>query len=225
LEKRGNVPKRIVVTGIPCTGKTTLAKSLAKKLGVAYVSVNGFAIRGKLFSQQKNEKEKTVRLGGLAKKLKKFLEKIGKKAGGYVVEGHLACEFPIPCDAVVVLRADPAILEKRCRKRGYSQEKTDENILSEILDYCLVKSEKNFPKGMTVNIDNSIPLKAGALVSRLRRRKSDFTNWMPLLLSRLLPASRRGSAGKLLKTNCRYKHTAFRHGALRKEKPTKAFRS
>ena len=173
--------KKIVITGTPCTGKTTLAAEIAKELGVPAVSINDFAVSNGYFTVKPGEQEKTVDIRKVGIELSKHLA--GLK-DGYVVEGHLACEFALPCDAVVVLRAHPGVLVRRYHERKYPKPKTDDNLLCELLDYCQTLSEMNYPKGKIVQIDNSKDLSAKEILSRVESKKSDFVNWAELLVSK-----------------------------------------
>ncbi|MBI3587872.1 AAA family ATPase [Candidatus Micrarchaeota archaeon] len=131
---------RIGITGTPCTGKTTLAKALAKKLRAKCVSASDVVMRKKAIEKIEGSGEIVADL----RKLKKELEKIIEKSKKVVVEGHLICEFSLPLDVLVILRANPLVLERRMRARRYAQDKIDENLLAEIIDYCLINSEQNY---------------------------------------------------------------------------------
>ena len=172
--------KRIVITGTPCVGKTTLAAAVAKELGVPVLDINDFAVSHGYFHVKPGEAEKTVDIKRTAVELRKHLEALE----GYVAEGHLACEFELPCDVVVVLRAHPKILAKRYAERKYPKAKTDDNLLCELLDYCQTLSELNYPKGTVIQIDNSANLPAKEFLARAESKKSDFVNWAELLVSK-----------------------------------------
>lgn len=43
-----------------------------------------------------------------------------------------------------MLRCAPKILEKRLRARGWNEKKIHENVLSEILDICLIESMEKY---------------------------------------------------------------------------------
>lgn len=174
-------PKKIVITGTPCVGKTTLAAELAKELGVPVISVNDFAVSNGYYCVKPGEAEKTVDVKKTGVELSKHLATL---KDGYVVEGHLACEFELPCDAVVVLRCHPGVLVKRYHERKYPKAKTDDNLLCELLDYCQTIAEFNYPKGKIVQIDNSQNLSAKETLARVEEKKSDFINWAELLVSK-----------------------------------------
>ncbi len=179
-KKSSQLPKRIIITGCPGTGKSTLAKKLAMELRVQRISINDFATSEKLCYREPGSREKTADVKRLPGRLRARL----KNLPGYIAEGHLACEFNIPADTVLVLRADPRILAGRYAKRGYSQGKADENLLAEFLDYCLVLAEKNYPETRIVQIDATKPSSVGAVKRKLADGSFDAVNWMGLLSSK-----------------------------------------
>ncbi len=77
-------------------------------------------------------------------KLRRIIAKM--KLERSVVTGHLVSQILRKREAefVAVVRCSPDELEKRLRKRGYSSKKVKENVLSEILDVCLVEALHRF---------------------------------------------------------------------------------
>ncbi len=170
---------RIVITGTPGTGKTTLAKKLAAKLGAPLFDLNAIAIKNKFYKKEKGTAEKIVDLKKLAAKLRG----IAAQEKDFVVESHLACEFLIPSDFAIVLRCNPNALEKRLRKRKYPAWKVKENVLAETLDYCLIKTEENYAKTGTgiIQVDATKFATPEKLLRLAAGKKSDFVDWMPIL--------------------------------------------
>jgi len=117
---------KIAVTGTPGVGKTTIARLLAKELGLKYISLNEIAEKADAFiGYDKQMRSKIVD----AKKLKKEVEKL---KGGFVLDGHFSHDFDV--DLVIVLRCRPDILEKRLKKRyPKNKAKVKENVDAEIL--------------------------------------------------------------------------------------------
>lgn len=140
---------RLIITGVPGTGKTVLAQRLAKRMRLRLVKINDVVERRRLWKGKDRFGAKIVRMGPLQAELKRLMEK-GEKL---LVEGHLACEFPLPADLVVVCRTSPKLLEKRLSKRKYPRKKADENLMAEMLDYCTICSLANYPKRKVFEID------------------------------------------------------------------------
>ncbi|MDO8554456.1 MAG: AAA family ATPase [Candidatus Micrarchaeota archaeon] len=134
----------IEITGTPGTGKSSVAKLTKEKLSAQLIDIKKIVNRKKIFKKSKGEKEVDIK-----KLQKKIREEITKSSDlkplspTIVIEGHLACELKIPADYIFVLRCIPNILEKRLKKRKYSQKKINENLLAEMLDYCTQRAETN----------------------------------------------------------------------------------
>jgi len=130
---------RILITGTPGTGKSSVAEEICGRKGWPLLSLKEIAEKHRCIIR-KEGKERLVD----AKKLRKetLRELKGKKDA--VVEGHLGCEFPLPVDFVFILRAHPSELRKRMRKRKYSGKKIEENLMVEMLDYCSQVSAKHY---------------------------------------------------------------------------------
>jgi adenylate kinase len=126
---------KIIISGTPGTGKTEIAQELAIQTGYELIDLKRFVIRYDLFTIVENQKE--VDIPALKKKLIPYL----KQYKNYIVEGHLACEFKIPADFVIVLRTHPKILKSRMQKRKYKKLKLEENLEAEMLDYCVQRVE------------------------------------------------------------------------------------
>lgn len=155
---------RLVITGTPGTGKTTLAEAISNSLELPLIQANEFAKEKDLV-----ESDGSVDVDRLRELI---LEKISKMRG-FVAEGHLLCEFQIPADRCVVLRCNPKQLEGRLKARGYSGEKLRDNIECEALDYCLVNAEENY--GCVTQLDNTLPLTAQKALKQLN--SSDKVRW------------------------------------------------
>ncbi len=125
---------RIIITGTPGTGKSTIASLLSKKTGIELISITGI-IHKKMHLGPRHEVD--------IKKLAKHLRFLRQKKD-FVVEGHLACEMKLPVDQVIVLRTEPKILRKRMEKRGYGKLKIEENLMAEMLDYCSQRVQKEY---------------------------------------------------------------------------------
>lgn len=121
---------RIALTGVPGTGKSTLAAALAERHAWAVVGLNEFARDHGLL------KEKDEARGSFVVDTRRLARALDKEYAtalpALLVEGHFAHE--IECDLVVLLRCDPLVLLDRLRERGWSEAKVRENVEAEALD-------------------------------------------------------------------------------------------
>jgi adenylate kinase len=127
----------IAVSGTPCTGKTTLAKALANKLGYRYVDVKKI-IEEKHLSLGYDRKRKCLVVD--PKKVNKTLMELIAEKGNAVIDSHLSHYLPPRfVDRCIITTCGLKELSKRLKKRGYAKAKIRENLDSEIFEVC--KSE------------------------------------------------------------------------------------
>ncbi|MDD5147851.1 MAG: AAA family ATPase [Candidatus ainarchaeum sp.] len=123
---------RIIITGTPGTGKSTLALLLGKKLGCKVVNERDFCRKRKIGRFDRRLQELIVPLGRMQKEMNKLLA----REKNIILEGHLLCEARLNSDIVILLRTSPDLLEERLRSRRYPEFKIQDNVLCEGIDYC-----------------------------------------------------------------------------------------
>ena len=132
---------RIMITGVPGTGKTSVAKILAERVGCPLITV-------KDVTKEKYVDTRRLRL--------KTIWKIGNM-DNVILEGHLFCEVKLPVDLVIVLRTHPEELKRRLEMREYPEKKVKENLMAELLDYCTVKVEQKYEDVWQVDTTGKTP--------------------------------------------------------------------
>jgi len=147
------VRSSVLITGVPGTGKTTLARALCQKRRATLLEINEIAeLLGLYTHTDEEDGAKVVRLPELSREL---TEAIKSEKKSIITEGHLGCEMKLPVQKVMVLRCDPRELRARLASRNYPSGKLSQNALSEALDYCTVQSEKNYGARKVWEIDTT----------------------------------------------------------------------
>ncbi len=139
----------IIITGTPGTGKTTVAKRIAKKLHLQYLDINEFIIDNNLeISFDKKRNCKIIDEKIFAKKIEEHL----KKNKDLIIDSHMSHYIkPKYADLCIVTKCDLKTLQKRLKKRGYSDFKIKENLESEIFDVCYEEARKNGYEPIIIN--------------------------------------------------------------------------
>lgn len=138
-------PQVIIVTGTPATGKTTIAKRIAKKQKATYIDVNLVIKQYKLVDEyDKKLKTNIVDVNKLNKVLIKIIKDYQKKKQSIIIDSHLSHYLPKKyVNLCIVTKCSLKKLQRRLKKRKYPQSKIRENMDAEILDVCLLEAILN----------------------------------------------------------------------------------
>lgn len=131
----------ILITGTPCTGKTTVAKELTQKLSAQYVNLTEYAKTHQLTVGEDTRRKTTII--NEEKMRIKLAETINSSDNNYIIiDGHYAAAVT-PTNLVTnvfVLRRNPKELKHFMQKCGFNNTKLYENLSAEILDICLIEA-------------------------------------------------------------------------------------
>jgi adenylate kinase len=134
----------IAITGTPATGKSTLAKKLAKKLKYQLLDVNEFLKTNEtaISGYDRERDSLIIDTNKLNKDIQEYIKENGWKF--VVIDSHLSHELPKSfVDLVVVTRCDLKVLKKRLEERKYSDNKVKENMDAETFDICKTEAQEN----------------------------------------------------------------------------------
>lgn len=128
--------KAIIVTGIPGTGKTKVAKKIAKEKHAKYVDINKIIDKYKL--KERYDRKRRTWVVDVDKLNKILIDLILKSRKKLVIDSHLSHYLPKKYVSLcIVCKCDLKILKKRLMRRGYYKAKIRENLDAEIFDVCL----------------------------------------------------------------------------------------
>lgn len=130
----------IAISGTPGTGKTTLAKFLAKKLGLFHLQLKPYYQK---ISSGYDQKKRCYNVD-YSKFKKLVLGKIKEHPEGLVIDTHISHLLPRKMiDLVIVLTcSDLKKLRQRLIKRRYLKSKVEENLQAEIFQVCLEEARE-----------------------------------------------------------------------------------
>ena len=147
---------RLLITGTPGTGKTSAAAALSKLLKYPVLNEKAFALEHSLGQWDTESDELVIPLEKLQRELAKEL---GKRKN-VIIEGHLLCEIKLPVDFVILLRAHPELLELRQQGQRYSEQKIQDNVMCEGIDYCKKHALRNYAKEKLLEVQSQKTIKA-----------------------------------------------------------------
>jgi len=142
------------VTGTPGTGKTIFSLTLAKQMDAQYLSLGEYVTQNRLFKGiDRSRRTKIVDVQRTRSRLREVF--LGSDL--LIVDTHIP-EGIVPNNAtriVFVLRCNPRILWRRLTSRRWSREKVRENVMAELVDYCLIAARTTYGRSKVVQLDMS----------------------------------------------------------------------
>jgi adenylate kinase len=167
---------RVAVTGTPGTGKTTAVEHVQTDFEVIHLND---VIREQEFTTGHDDQRDSLiaDLDAVADWLEDYDD--------VLFESHLAHEFE--ADKVVVLRCDPAEIERRLTERGESPESARENAESEALDVVLGHAVQNHGEEVVYEIETTdrtpeeVAAEIEAVISGAREPSAGTVDYMDYL--------------------------------------------
>ena len=130
--------KIILITGTPGVGKTSISKVLERRLNALRIDLNELVLKnGLILKMDKKRNSKVADLEKLSKRVKNIFKSSSKDV---IIEGHYSSDV-LPSNLIThifVIRRNPKFLINILEKKGFSHSKIKENVLTELLDICLI---------------------------------------------------------------------------------------
>jgi adenylate kinase len=145
--------KSIGISGVPGTGKSSLAKKLSEELGLEVIELSDFAIRNNLIISYDRDRDSYVID---EERLVKAVEEYIRSRGPAIIVSHYIEIIPRDLlEAVFVLRRNPVELIKLLEARGWSKKKVAENVEAELLGVCTANAIEELGEDMVIEIDST----------------------------------------------------------------------
>lgn len=147
---------KYAVTGTPGVGKTS-ACALVKSVPVLHVNdlVEQFhASTG--YDSKRRTKEVDVKVLARA---------VAKIEGDFILEGHFSHMLGV--DVAIVLRCSPKVLERRLRRKGWSDRKIKENVEAEAIDVVLIEALSEVDTVCEIDTTDMSPLQVARAVDEV----------------------------------------------------------
>jgi len=164
----------ISISGIPGTGKSTVAKLLEKKLDANLIDIKKL-VNSKKIKSKYDKKRKTRIIEN--KDLRNAVKKELSKEKDNIIESHLS--HLIKSDIFFILRTNPTELKKRLKKRKWSKAKIRENIEAEFVDEITIETLNLHKKSKIYEIDTS-KKKPGSIlkvITKVLKRQTNYRKY------------------------------------------------
>jgi adenylate kinase len=178
----------ILITGTPCTGKTTIAQQLTTKLNALYINLTDLANKHDLtLGEDKKRKTTIINEEKMRTKIQETIDTTKKTT--IIIDGHYAPAV-VPkryVTRIFVLRRNPIELRKFMKKCGFPDAKLWENLAAEILDVCLVEALEEHEKQKVCELDvtgrtaENVAREIIAVLAKRKKCPPSGVDWLGML--------------------------------------------
>lgn len=145
--------KSIGISGVPGTGKTSVAKKLSEYLNIPTVDLSEYAIRNRLIVAYDPTTQSYI---VDEEKLRGSVLSLYQSEGSLIIDSHYVEILPREIfEVVIILRRDPEELLNTLLLRGWSPGKVAENVEAELLSICTVNAIDELGEDMVIEVNTS----------------------------------------------------------------------
>ncbi len=155
MKERHDQERVILITGAPCTGKTTIAKIIAKELRIKHINIGKKVIDENLYLGYDYKRMSFI--ADNEKLIESLVAEIKRTGYLIIIEGHYADIVPDQfVKKAIVLRTDINELIRRMKGKKYPEKKIEENITAEIMEIPLQNCLESYGKDKIFEIDTTM---------------------------------------------------------------------
>jgi len=159
----------IIVSGSVCSGKSTLAKQLAREINHIYIDVSKIIKQHKIGVGFDKKRNCTI---VDTKELNKELINIIKENKNLVIDSHLSHYISAKyVDLCIITKCNLKKLNNRLKQRKYSKQKIKDNLEAEIFDVCSEEAKALKHKIKILDTSNQLNHKLVAKQLKLKQAK------------------------------------------------------
>ncbi len=145
--------KAIGISGVPGTGKTTLAKMLSEYLKIPTIDLSEYAIRNMLIIAYDSSIQSYI---VDEERLQQSIVMLYQNEGPLIIDSHYVEILPREIfEIIFVLRRNPDELLSILLSRGWSNRKVAENVEAELLSICTINIIEELGEDIVIEIDVS----------------------------------------------------------------------
>lgn len=143
---------KLYITGVPGTGKTSIAKRLSELLNLKYIEINDIVLEKKVFLGYDIDRDSLIIDDEL---LIPKINSVIENSSRICLSGDI---LPLQNDFnyVIILHCKIDVLRQRLANRGYNTAKIESNIEAEIMNILYYDALELFPNISITEVNNDI---------------------------------------------------------------------